>query len=151
MCPILVDIRFVAESTGHQMSSRLLSMKSANALLELPATGSVLPAGTSVSAIVISDLTSTSSSEIGLSSGLASSAQRNTCRETIAGETLNGEFRVAVLTVSDTVASGAGPDRRYSITCCFFPTFFVSTAQKLFIRDRLSTAISFLAITKHII
>ncbi|KAF9676313.1 hypothetical protein SADUNF_Sadunf09G0125800 [Salix dunnii] len=102
---------FVAESTGHQMSSRLLSMKSANALLELPATGSVLPAGTSVSAIIISDLTSTSSSEIDLSSGLASSTQRNTCRETIAGETLNGEFRVAVLTVSDTVASGAGPDR----------------------------------------
>ncbi|KAG5239283.1 molybdopterin biosynthesis protein [Salix suchowensis] len=90
---------FVAESTGHQMSSRLLSMKSANALLELPATGSVLPAGTSVP------------SEIGLSSGLTSSAQRNTSRESIAGETLNGEFRVAVLTVSDTVASGAGPDR----------------------------------------
>jgi gephyrin len=123
MCPILVDIRFVAESTGHQMSSRLLSMKSANALLELPATGSVIPAGTSVSAIIISDLTSTSSSEIGLSSDAASSAQRNTCRETIAGETLNGEFKVAILTVSDTVASGAGPDRRYGIACCFFPTF----------------------------
>lgn len=123
MCPFLVDIRFVAESTGHQMSSRLLSMKSANALLELPATGGVLPAGTSVPAIIISDLTSTSSSEIGSSSGLASSAQSNTCRETIAGETLNGEFKVAVLTVSDTVASGAGPDRRYGITCCFFPTF----------------------------
>ncbi|KAL3580991.1 hypothetical protein D5086_018826 [Populus alba] len=102
---------FVAESTGHQMSSRLLSMKSANALLELPATGSVIPAGTSVSAIIISDLTSTSSSEVGLSSDAASSAQRNTCRETIAGETLNGEFKVAILTVSDTVASGAGPDR----------------------------------------
>ncbi|KAL1098124.1 hypothetical protein V6Z11_D05G079500 [Gossypium hirsutum] len=47
---------FVAESTGHQMSSRLLSMKSANALLELPASGRVIPAGSSVSAIVISDL-----------------------------------------------------------------------------------------------
>ncbi|XP_011043834.1 PREDICTED: molybdopterin biosynthesis protein CNX1 isoform X1 [Populus euphratica] len=102
---------FVAESTGHQMSSRLLSMKSANALLELPATGSVIPAGTSVSAVIISELTTTSSSEIGLSPDAASSAQRNTCRETIAGETLNGEFKVAILTVSDTVASGAGPDR----------------------------------------
>jgi hypothetical protein len=36
---------------------------------------------------------------------------------------LNGEFKVAILTVSDTVASGAGPDRRYGIACCFFPTF----------------------------
>ncbi|MBA0745117.1 hypothetical protein Gogos_007707, partial [Gossypium gossypioides] len=50
---------FVAESTGHQMSSRLLSMKSANALLELPASGRVIPAGSSVSAIVISDLSGT--------------------------------------------------------------------------------------------
>ncbi|KAJ7960389.1 Molybdopterin biosynthesis protein CNX1 [Quillaja saponaria] len=32
---------FLAESTGHQMSSLLLSMKSANVLLKLPATGSV--------------------------------------------------------------------------------------------------------------
>ncbi|KAJ6311046.1 hypothetical protein OIU76_015714 [Salix suchowensis] len=63
---------FVAESTGHQMSSRLLSMKSANALLELPATGSVLPAGTSHREILV--------------------------EKSIAGETLNGEFRVAVLT-----------------------------------------------------
>ncbi|CAK7329214.1 unnamed protein product [Dovyalis caffra] len=102
---------FVAESTGHQMSSRLLSMKSANALLELPATGTVIPAGSSVSAVIISDLSSTSSSESGLSPDSASSGQGNTYRETLAGEALNGEFRVAVLTVSDTVASGAGPDR----------------------------------------
>ncbi|KAK4279777.1 hypothetical protein QN277_011498 [Acacia crassicarpa] len=49
---------FVAKSTGHQMSSQLLSMKSANALLEFPATGSIISAGTLVSAIVISDLKS---------------------------------------------------------------------------------------------
>ncbi|KVI08071.1 MoeA, C-terminal, domain IV [Cynara cardunculus var. scolymus] len=46
---------FVAESTGHQMSSRLLSMKSANALLELPPSGREIPSGTPVSAILISD------------------------------------------------------------------------------------------------
>uniref|UniRef100_A0A2P2K9J0 Molybdopterin biosynthesis protein CNX1 n=1 Tax=Rhizophora mucronata TaxID=61149 RepID=A0A2P2K9J0_RHIMU len=48
--------RFVAESTGNPLSSWLLSMKSANALLELSTTGSLIPAGTSVTAILISDL-----------------------------------------------------------------------------------------------
>ncbi|XP_074296472.1 molybdopterin biosynthesis protein CNX1-like isoform X2 [Silene latifolia] len=94
---------FVAESTGQQMSSRLLSMKFANALLELPAGGRLLPPGTSVSAIVISDL---------LSSVMK--------KELPSQETPNGpaltEFgdcgvQVAILTVSDTVAAGAGPDR----------------------------------------
>ncbi|XWS28464.1 hypothetical protein CRYUN_Cryun25bG0071900 [Craigia yunnanensis] len=76
---------FVADSTGHQMSSRLLSMKSANAFLELPGTGRVITAGSSVSAIVISDLSGDGSQD--------------------------AQFKVAVLTVSDTVASGAVPDR----------------------------------------
>lgn len=111
----IVDIRFVAESTGHQMSSRLLSMKSANALLELPATGSIIPAATSVSAILISNLSSTTIIESGLSLDSASLGQRNASREITADESRHAEFRVAVLTVSDTVASGAGPDRRYGI------------------------------------
>ncbi|KAJ9178477.1 hypothetical protein P3X46_010356 [Hevea brasiliensis] len=102
---------FVAESTGHQMSSRLLSMKSANVLLELPATGSVIPAGTLVSAIIISDLSSTAVVESGLSSASADSRQRNTFGEISKHESENAEFRVAILTVSDTVAAGAGPDR----------------------------------------
>jgi gephyrin len=40
----------------------------------------------------------------------------------------NGKVKVAILTVSDTVSSGAGPDRRYfcivlhAIACDFFPT-----------------------------
>ncbi|KAJ4850811.1 calnexin Cnx1 [Turnera subulata] len=102
---------FVAESTGHQMSSRLLSMKSANAFLELPATGGVIPAGTSVSAIVISDLNSAASIHSSLTSIAALSGKIDTIKEITAGESLHSEFRVAVLTVSDTVASGAGPDR----------------------------------------
>ncbi|KDP42916.1 hypothetical protein JCGZ_23858 [Jatropha curcas] len=102
---------FVAESTGHQMSSRLMSMKSANVLLELSATGSVIPAGTSVSAIVISDLSSATVVESSLALDSASSCQRNTSGETTKYESEQAEFRVAVLTVSDTVASGAGPDR----------------------------------------
>ncbi|CAL8471737.1 g11279 [Coccomyxa elongata] len=45
-----------AASTGGQISSRLLSMRSANALLELPAAQGVLPAGSIVSALLIDDL-----------------------------------------------------------------------------------------------
>ncbi|KAF3455238.1 hypothetical protein FNV43_RR05686 [Rhamnella rubrinervis] len=67
---------FVAESTGHQMSSRLLSMKGANALLELPARCGVIAAGTSVPAIIFSELNCTD-----------------------------------IIKMSDTVASGGGPDR----------------------------------------
>jgi gephyrin len=47
---------FVAVSTGNQASSRLMSMRSANALLELPAGSGVLPPGTSVDALLIGDL-----------------------------------------------------------------------------------------------
>lgn len=102
---------FVAESTGHQMSSRLLSMKSANALLELPATGLAVPAGTFVPAFVISDLSSADMNPSSLSSGLTSFMRESTLQEITAVESQDYEFRVAVLTVSDTVASGAGPDR----------------------------------------
>lgn len=47
---------FIAESTGSQASSRLLSMRSANALLELPQGEGVLPAGSIVTALLIGDL-----------------------------------------------------------------------------------------------
>ncbi|OMO77140.1 hypothetical protein COLO4_25318 [Corchorus olitorius] len=104
---------FVAESTGHQMSSRLLSMKSANAMLELPATGRVITAGSSVSAIVISDLSGTKLSKAGLPSDLGSttSLHKSTSNETTADGSQDAQYKVAILTVSDTVASGAGPDR----------------------------------------
>lgn len=102
---------FVAESTGHQMSSRLLSMKSANALLELPATGSVISAGTLVSAIVISDISSTYNSKIDTSLVLGSTLQGSKPKEVTTESSGYTEFSVAILTVSDTVASGAGPDR----------------------------------------
>jgi gephyrin len=46
----------VAHSTGNQASSRLLSMRSANALLELPQGEGVLPAGAAVSALLIGEL-----------------------------------------------------------------------------------------------
>ena len=113
----LLDFRFVAESTGHQMSSRLLSMKSANALLELPGTGRVITAGSSVSAIVISDLSGTTLSKAALSSDSSSSTtQHKSALNEITGDgSQDAQFKVAVLTVSDTVASGARPDRRYVI------------------------------------
>lgn len=47
---------FRATSTGNQASSRLLSLRSANALLELPAGEGLLPAGAVVSALLIGDL-----------------------------------------------------------------------------------------------
>jgi gephyrin len=46
----------VAHSTGNQASSRLLSMRSANALLELPQGEGLLPAGAAVSALLIGEL-----------------------------------------------------------------------------------------------
>jgi len=47
---------FYAESTGGQISSRILSLRSANALLEVPKAKGVLPAGTILSALVIGDV-----------------------------------------------------------------------------------------------
>ena len=47
---------FVAESTGGQISSRIMSLKSANVLLEIPAVKGVLAAGTRVTALVIGDI-----------------------------------------------------------------------------------------------
>ncbi|CAK9188390.1 unnamed protein product [Ilex paraguariensis] len=102
---------FVAESTGHQMSSRLLSMKSANALLELPATGSVISAGTSVTAIIISCLSGFNVTKSLLSLDSNCATQGRMSQDVIADESQDPKFRVAILTVSDTVASGAGPDR----------------------------------------
>ncbi|XP_059429475.1 molybdopterin biosynthesis protein CNX1-like isoform X3 [Corylus avellana] len=102
---------FVAESTGHQRSSRLLSMKSANALLELPATGSVISAGTVVSAIIISELSNTAFCNSSLLSESTSASEGIISKEITADGSQNAELKVAVLTVSDTVASGSGPDR----------------------------------------
>lgn len=82
-------------------------MKSANALLELPATGSVVPAGSSLSAIVISDPMAVSSTNCPV--------QKNAKKESKAVDNPVSEFKVGILTVSDTVSSGVGPDRRYAI------------------------------------
>ncbi|XP_052180788.1 molybdopterin biosynthesis protein CNX1 isoform X2 [Diospyros lotus] len=103
---------FVAESTGHQMSSRLLSMKSANAFLEVPPSGSEIYAGTTVTAILISDFSSYSMSKGLESPDLGFSTQGHMSHDVVTAYDYKGsEFRVAILTVSDTVASGAGPDR----------------------------------------
>nr|BAF00362.1 molybdopterin biosynthesis CNX1 protein [Arabidopsis thaliana] len=97
---------FVAESTGHQMSSRLLSMRSANALLELPATGNVLSAGSSVSAIIVSDI-----SAFSIDKKASLSEPGSIRKEKKYDEVPGPEYKVAILTVSDTVSAGAGPDR----------------------------------------
>lgn len=109
----LMVISFVAESTGLQRSSRLLTMRLANALLELPATGNVISAGSSVSALLISDISSTVASESATSSDPTVLLQGRSSAEVNVDGSWAPEVRVAILTVSDTVASGAGPDRRY--------------------------------------
>lgn len=102
---------FVAESTGHQISSRLLSMKSTNALLELPATGNLIPAGTSVQAILISDLSCTAGTRSLPSPNSVCITQESAPNKADVGKLEGSGVTVAILTVSDTVASGAGPDR----------------------------------------
>lgn len=104
--------RFIAESTGHQISSRLLSMKSANALLELPASETSVPAGASVSAILISDISNFPGTRNLQLTDLSSTQQEHKLAAADAGSSEASEFKVAILTVSDTVATGLGPDRR---------------------------------------
>eukprot|EP00882_Tetradesmus_deserticola_P003156 GHRQ01003347.1.p1 GENE.GHRQ01003347.1~~GHRQ01003347.1.p1 ORF type:complete len:187 (+),score=92.68 GHRQ01003347.1:176-736(+) len=50
------QLGWYACSTGNQISSRLLSARSANALLELPRAEGVVAAGSTVSALLIDDL-----------------------------------------------------------------------------------------------
>uniref|UniRef100_A0A0E0DJI3 Molybdopterin biosynthesis protein CNX1 n=1 Tax=Oryza meridionalis TaxID=40149 RepID=A0A0E0DJI3_9ORYZ len=107
---------YVAESTGQQASSRLLSMKSANALLEVPLVGQMLEAGTSMQAILISDMTSSPFDKLPtasnpLPSHLFPSAKSVSTDLSQVPASQNTEVKVAILTVSDTVSSGAGPDR----------------------------------------
>ncbi|KAK4482777.1 hypothetical protein RD792_009945 [Penstemon davidsonii] len=102
---------FVAESTGHQISSRLLGMKLANALLELPPGGNLIPSGTSVVAIIISDLSGFAGTSTLPSSMPVCTTQKSNPSEFDLGKSEGPDYRVAILTVSDTVASGMGPDR----------------------------------------
>nr|KYP71069.1 Molybdopterin biosynthesis protein CNX1 [Cajanus cajan] len=102
---------FVAVSTGHQVSSRLLSMKSANALLEFPATGTTISARTAVSAIIISDIRPMACDENHKSSDSALALPGIKSDKITTDSSGDAEVRVAILTVSDTVAMGAGPDR----------------------------------------
>lgn len=50
------DMGYFAVSTGNQISSRLLSARSANVLLELPQAEGFLSSGNQVSALIIDDL-----------------------------------------------------------------------------------------------
>ncbi|XXG73252.1 hypothetical protein AAC387_Pa07g2203 [Persea americana] len=98
------------------MGNRLLSMKSANVLLELPATGAVLSAGTIVQAILISDISSFPLSKMKNSMDLSSFPLNPTIRSDIiysqtSSESQDATVIVAILTVSDTAAFGSGPDR----------------------------------------
>jgi molybdopterin molybdotransferase len=56
--------RLSASCTGRQASSRLLSMVGANALLEIPSGGEILPAGARVSALLTGEILDASTHEI---------------------------------------------------------------------------------------
>eukprot|EP00850_Spirogloea_muscicola_P006819 SM000033S12340 [mRNA] locus=s33:255095:259522:- [translate_table: standard] len=111
---------FIAESTGRQISSRLLSMRSANCLLEFPRASDTLPAGTLVPALIISDLVSMAMPRgEPIPSCSPSVAWEHKQRQAGVGaegssseKALPVKVKVAILTVSNTVASGQGPDRR---------------------------------------
>ncbi|KAJ6815589.1 molybdopterin biosynthesis protein CNX1 [Iris pallida] len=106
---------FVAESTGYQTSSRLLSMKSANALLELPKSGQIHPSGTILQALLISDIRkfplSTTADGTSISPNNEHAVRSTETTSVQYGTKSSEHVKVAILTVSDTVASGAGPDR----------------------------------------
>jgi gephyrin len=93
-------------------------MKSANALLEVPSTGQTLAAGTYIQAILISDIISYPSDKLHTApdpppSHFGPSSKSISTDVPQLSASQNAEVKVAILTVSDTVSSGAGPDRRY--------------------------------------
>ncbi|KAG0570477.1 hypothetical protein KC19_6G165500 [Ceratodon purpureus] len=120
---------FVAKSNGRQVSSRLLAMRSANALLELPQAPATVPAGTLVPALLIADLAGMPTSKFPVPpKDLRAAGTRKVelphvhlsvepkhrhshATEKKSEGTTESQVRVAILTVSDTVATGAGPDR----------------------------------------
>ena len=77
-----------------------------------------MPAGSSVTAIIFSDLGRTAISKNSSTSNQTSTLQENSKKEISGNDSRDSEFRLAILTVSDTVASGAGPDRRYETSHC---------------------------------
>jgi gephyrin len=88
-------------------------MKSANSLLEVPSTGHILAAGTSIQAIVISDIINSASHELLAASNPLPDVKNISTYLPQVDASQDAEVKVAILTVSDTVSSGAGPDRRY--------------------------------------
>lgn len=93
-------------------------MKSANALLEVPSNGQIVAAGTSIQAIVISDIVSYPSVKPPAASNpppsrFGPSGKNISTDVSQLAASQDVEVKVAILTVSDTVSSGAGPDRRY--------------------------------------
>lgn len=106
----------VAHSTGGQLSSRLLSARSAAALLELPAAAGTLPAGTPVAALLVGDLA--------CADGLAGAApldvlyavvpppsqQQRPAAAAAAAAAVPPPVVVGVLTVSDRASSGVYED-----------------------------------------
>ncbi len=121
-----------AHSTGGQISSRLLSARSANALLELPAAAGTLPAGTRVSALLIGDL--------GAADGLAEVAK---IVPAVPAQQPPAPVKplVGVLTVSDRASAGVYEDvsgpaivdvlREYLATECDFVTRLVPDERHL--------------------
>ncbi|KAH7422363.1 hypothetical protein KP509_12G005300 [Ceratopteris richardii] len=104
---------FLATTTGKQISSRLLSMRSANALLEVPQGSGYISQGSLISAVMIGDV---HNPKRDLSDSVGQVGHHNAERSAayIFNDANNDAMRhtsVAILTVSDTVASKKGVDR----------------------------------------
>ena len=128
------DGRLLASSTGGQISSRLLSARSAQALLELPCAAGTLPAGTTVSALLVADVSA--------ADGLASVERIVPVPPPPAAASV-AKPRIGVLTVSDRASAGVYEDvsgpaivgvlREYLATECEFLTRLVPDEQPLIV------------------
>jgi gephyrin len=142
------DGRLVAASTGGQISSRLLSARSAGALLELPAAAGTLPAGTTLSALLVADAAAADGLAhtprivpVPAPPAPAAAAAATPAASTAAAAAPPPPPRIGVLTVSDRASAGiyedlSGPAivavlRDYLATQCEFVTRVVPDEQPL--------------------
>ncbi|KAJ0395380.1 hypothetical protein P43SY_002956 [Pythium insidiosum] len=100
--------RFLATSTGRQISSRLLSCRGANALLSLP-TGSVLHAGERVLALLLDDAFGQVSA-LPLRSSTPTAAVPAPTPVASTPAAAKKPFRAGILTISDRVSRGDATD-----------------------------------------
>lgn len=145
---------FASYSTGNQLSSRLLSMYGANALLEIPQGSGVVPKGSFISAVVIGDI-----SNRNIGSGIVEPLRKDACCEHHLSAEKKNHFEesersdksisIALLVCSDRASTGNRADRCVES--------FEKTLKKLQdeqnerLRDRGKSSVSFKIIHSEIV